>query len=78
MRICQTRRIVQIKHLTGVKVIKTHPFAIAVSNQTLADESRNNALWCKGSTQEFDSCNTGSIPVRVVIGKWRSGSALVL
>ena len=55
--------------LTGVKVIKTwqtyYPFVNAVSSQTLADESRNNALWCKGSTQEFDSCNTGSIPVRV-------------
>lgn len=45
-----------------------------VSNQTAEeDESHNIALWCKGSTQEFDSCNTGSIPVRVVMGKWRSG-----
>lgn len=33
-----------------------------------ADESHNIALWCKGSTQEFDSCNTGSIPVRAVMG----------
>lgn len=67
--------------MTGAKVIKTQynkiPFQVVVSNQTLADESHNNALWCKGSTQEFDSCNTGSIPVRVAMGKWRSGSALV-
>lgn len=32
-------------------------------------EKRNstiNALSCNGSTQEFDSCNTGSNPVRAV------------
>ena len=45
------------KHLQVVKVIKTQ-----------YNEIHNIALWCKGSTQEFDSCNTGSIPIRAVMG----------
>ena len=52
-----------LKHNT----IKSFP--VVVSNQTAEeDESHDIALWCKGSTQEFDSCNTGSIPVRAVMG----------